>query len=124
MVSVRANISRTGAVLLEVLVAMTIFAIASTTAMVRAAQARHAVALARSAEDRIAAASAFLDRVALWPQQDLDRHLGAHAQGIWVLEVERSSPTIYTLVLFDGSTRRELLGTMVYRSRVGGQIGS
>lgn len=103
---------------------MTIFAIASTAAMVRAAQARHAVALARTAEDRVTAASAFLDRVALWPPEDLDRHLGAHAQGRWVLEVERSNRSIYTLTLFDGSTRRELLGTMLYRSPVGGHVGS
>lgn len=110
--------------LLEVLVAMTIFAIASTAAMVRAAQARHAVALARTAEDRMTTASAFLDRVALWPQEDLDRHLGAHAQGKWVLEVERSTPAIYTLTLFDGSTRRKLLETMLYRSRIGVHSGS
>lgn len=119
----RVSPARTGAVLLEVLVAMTIFAIASTAAMVRAAQARHAVALALIAEDHMTTASAFFDRVALWPQEDLDRHLGAHAQGRWVLEVERVTPSIYTLTLFDGSTRRELLGTMLYRSPVGGHVG-
>lgn len=107
---------RAGAVLLEVLIAMTIFAVAASAALARAAQARHAVVLARAAEARIVAASAFMDRVALWPREDLDRHLGQRAEGPWSLEVERPSPDLYMIALRDSSRRSVLLRTAVYRA--------
>lgn len=107
---------RAGAVLLEVLVAMTIFAVAASAALARAAQARHAVVLARAAEARIVAASAFMGRVALWPREDLDRHLGARPEGSWSLEVERRMPDLYTVALRDSSGRSVLLRTALYRA--------
>lgn len=106
---------RRGAVLLEVLVAMVIFTIAAAASLARAAEARHAVALARAQEERIEAASAFMDRVALWPVEDLDRHLGAHQQGPWLLDVERPGTSIYALALFDSTGRQSLVRTLVYR---------
>lgn len=90
---------RAGAVLLEVLVAMTIFGIAAAAALARAAGARRAVGIAREAEARTVAASAFLDRVALWPREDLDRHLGSHRQGPWLLDIERHGAALYSLAL-------------------------
>lgn len=110
---------RRGAVLLEVLVAATIFAIASTVVLTRAAEARHAVLLARMAEQRVAAASRFLDRVALWPRSDLDRHLGIHPQGSWLLEVEHTAPGLYVVVLRDRSSGRKLITTALYRGGAG-----
>lgn len=107
--------TRSGAVLLEVIVAMTIFAIASTTTVARAAQARHVVALARASEDRLNAASAFMDHVVLWSRDDFDRHLGTHPQGIWLLEIEHPASSLYTVVLLDGESHQELLDTVVYR---------
>lgn len=106
---------RRGAVLLEVMVAMVIFTIAAAASLARAAEARHAIALARAEENRIDAASSFLDRVALWPVDDLDRHMGAHRQGPWLLEVERLSTSLYTLALLDSAGRRPLVTTVVYR---------
>ncbi len=107
---------RSGAVLLEVIVAMTIFAIASTTTLVRAAQARYVVVLAHASEDRLGAASAFLDHVVLWSREDFDRHLGAHPQGKWLLDVEHPEPALYTIALLDGSSHEQLLDTVVYRA--------
>ena len=107
---------RSGAVLLEVIVAMTIFAIASTATLVRAAQARHAVVLSMASEDRLNAASAFLDHVVLWPREDLDRHLGTHPQGQWWLDVEHPVPELYTIAIVDSASHQKLLDTIVYRS--------
>jgi type II secretory pathway pseudopilin PulG len=108
--------ARCGAVLLEVIVAMTIFAIASTATLVRAAQARHAVVLSIASEDRLSAASAFLDHVVLWPREDLDRHLGTHPQGQWWLDVEHPVADLYTIAIVDSASHQKLLDTVVYRS--------
>lgn len=107
---------RSGAVLLEVIVAMTIFAIASTATLARAAQARHAVVLSIASEDRLNAASAFLDHVVLWPREDLDRHLGTHPQGEWWLDVEHPVAELYTIAIVDSASHQKLLDTIVYRS--------
>ncbi len=108
--------ARPGAVLLEVIVAMTIFAIASTATLVRAAQARHVVVLSIASEDRLNAASAFLDHVVLWPREDLDRHLGTHPQGPWWLDVEHPVAELYTIAIVDSASHQKLLDTIVYRS--------
>ncbi len=108
--------TRSGAVLLEVIVAMTIFAIASVTTIARAAQVRRVVFLAQGREDHLNAASEFLDRVVLWPRADLDRHLGTHPQGEWLLEVQHPAFPLYTIVILDGETHQKLLDTVVYRS--------
>ncbi|MES2360148.1 MAG: type II secretion system protein [Gemmatimonadota bacterium] len=107
---------RSGAVLLEVLIAMTIFSIASAVTLIRAGQARHSVVLARMSEDRLNAASAFMDRVVLWPREDLDRHLGTHTQGEWWLDIEHPVPQLYSIALLDGRSHVTLLDTMVYRA--------
>lgn len=109
---------RRGAVLLEVLIAMVIFTIAAAASLARAAEARHAVLLARAQETRVEAASAFMDRVALWPAEDLDRHLGAHRQGPWLLDVEHPGTTIYSLALADSTGRQQFVKTLVYRKVV------
>ena len=95
---------------------MTIFAIASATTIARAAEARHVVVLARASEDRLNAASAFLDHVVLWPREDLDRHLGTHLQGSWLLDIERPVPELYTVTVLDAASRQKLLDTVVYRA--------
>ena len=113
--SMRAR-GRQGAVLLEVIVAMTIFAIASAATLARAIEARHVVALSLASEDRIDSASAFLDHVVLWTRDDFDRHLGTHPQGPWLLEVERPAVELYTIAVLDGKSHQRLLDTIVYRA--------
>lgn len=107
---------RRGAVLLEVIVAMTIFGIAGTATLVRATEARHALVLSMASEDRLNAASAFLDHVVLWPREDLDRHLGTHPQGQWWLDVEHPATDLYTIAVVDSGSHQKLLDTIVYRN--------
>jgi len=111
-------------VLLEVIIAMTIFSIASAATLIRATQARHSVVLARASEDRLNAASAFMDRVVLWPREDLDRHLGTHPQGEWWLDIERPVPQLYSITLLDGRSHERLLDTIVYRALPHAQVGN
>jgi hypothetical protein len=113
---------RDGAVLLEVVVALTILATGGVTMIALASQSMDALRRAHAAEDETASASAFLHAVSLWPREDLDRHLGDRPQGHWRLRVERPLPTLYTVTLADenadGTGGRTLLSTALYRAEV------
>src|SRR5690348_5798339 len=96
-----ASTCRAGVVLLEVIVALTILAVAGVSLAVLATQSASAVRRARTANLETQQASGFLDAVALWPRADLDRHLGERPEGPWRLTIERPLPTLYTVTLAD-----------------------
>ena len=83
------------------------------------------VSAARAADDELRRASALLDAVTLWSDEDLARHLGDHPEGPggrWTLRVLRTAPTIYTVALFTSAEgkdprepRRLVLSTVLYR---------
>jgi hypothetical protein len=106
---------RTGAALLEVLVALTILVTAGATVAGFASEAANANARSAARERSMRDASAFLEAVALWPRADLDRHLGDRVQGPWRMRVDRPTPTLYVIVLADSTNSRELLRTALYR---------
>ena len=106
---------RDGAALLEVMVALTILATAGLAAISLTREAIHAVEHAREVDRELAKAGAFLEAVALWPREDLDRRLGERVQGTWRLRIDRPHPTIYEAVLSDSARSREILRTALYR---------
>lgn len=108
--------SRSGAALLEALVALTILATAGAAIVVFATDAFRAVVLARAADAEVRRANALLEAVTLWPREDLDRHLGDRAQGPFRMVIQRPVPTLYTVVLTDSTRRRQILRTAIYRS--------
>jgi type II secretory pathway pseudopilin PulG len=107
---------RRGAVLLEALVALVILATAGAAVATLAVESGDTVRRTRSAESEVRRAEAFLAVVALWPREDLDRHLGEHEQGPWRLRVERPIRTLYTITLVDSLGRRTLLRTVLFRA--------
>src|SRR5580704_15019103 len=109
------TVTRRGMVLLEVVVALTIFAIAGLSAAVWVQQTLLTVDHAHAAVEEVSAASDYLDRIALWPREDLDRHLGMRREGPWIVQVERPTPTIYAVAIVDSSSARPLLKTWLYR---------
>lgn len=113
-----ARSERRGVVLLEALVALALVGTAAlaTLALTAADSAQVGRTLSRS--DEISAASAFLERVALWSRHDFDRRLGTRPQGPYLLRVMRPMTTVYTLELLDRSDERMLLSTAVYRPEV------
>ncbi|HEX2780181.1 MAG TPA: hypothetical protein VHM30_11825 [Gemmatimonadaceae bacterium] len=113
----RADRRRAGAVLLETIVALAILVTAGAAIVAMLAQSLHTVETVRRADREMREASAYLDVVALWPREDLDRHLGERDQGPWRMRVDRPAPTLYVLVLSDSSGKRELLRSMLYRPR-------
>jgi Tfp pilus assembly protein PilV len=106
---------RRGVALIEVLVALTILATAGTALLAMASASSRAVAQVREAERGVHAASSYLEIVALWPREDLDRHLGDGTQGRWRMRVERVTPTLYSVHLLDSSGVHEVLRTALYR---------
>ncbi len=107
--------SRRGMTLLEVLMALAILATAAMAVLGVAAQSWRSVQSARDADRSLLEASAFLDAVALWPREDLDRHLGERAQTPWRMRVDRPLPTLYVVTLADSSGKDTLLVTSLYR---------
>lgn len=106
---------RRGAVLLEVIIALVILALAGLSAATLARQGAFAITHAQVADQRIEAASAFLDVVSLWPRADLDRRLGDHPQGPWTLHIDRPTPTLYRIALSDSLGGLPLLETALFR---------
>lgn len=96
---IRRRPDRTGAALLEVMVALTILTVAGIWAVAMANQAAEAIRRVRDADAETRRASGFLEAIALWPREDLDRHLGDQREGGWVLTVRRPAPSLYTIVL-------------------------
>lgn len=113
---------RTGVVLLEVLVAVALLAIGCLTVVTLVAETSQVVARARARDRALREASAFLEAVALWPREDLDRHLGDRPEGAWVLTVARPTPVLYTVTLADSGaatgSRSALLRTILFRPEV------
>lgn len=113
------RVPRHGSALLEVIAALTVFAIAGVSLLELTVQAGRAVAGSRRAIHEIVSANAFLESVALWPRSDLDRHLGTHREGMFDLTVNRPTPTLYVVVLENranqSTDRRVVLETTLYR---------
>ena len=107
-----------GAVLLEVVVALTILAVAGATMIALSSESLDALRRARTAEEETVRASALLHAVALWPREDLDRHLGDRPQGPWRLRVDRPLPMLYVVTLAESTGSRTLLSTTLYRWEV------
>lgn len=107
---------RQGVVLLEAIVALTILATAGAAVVALAVDSARAVERAAAADVAAQRASALLDAVALWPREDLDRHLGTRDEGPWRMTVGRPTPTLYTVVLSDSAERRVLLATLLFRA--------
>jgi hypothetical protein len=103
-------------VLLEVVVALTILATGGAAMIALSSQSIDSLRRATAAERETERASAFFDAVALWPREDLDRHLGDRPQGPWRLIIERPLPTLYTVTLSDSTGGRTLLTTALYRA--------
>lgn len=115
MQSQRSRSSRSGAALLEVIVALTILTTAAASVVAFANNAARTVRHARETEAELRRASALLDAVALWPREDLDRHLGDRAEGPWRLHITRTTMTLYLVVITDSASAHELLRTAVYK---------
>lgn len=111
----RTHRARVGATLIEVIAAIMILSTNGLALIAYAAQTSSALSRARSTDAEMRRASAFFDAVALWPREDLDRHLGDRREGAWRLIIERPFPAVYGVTLRASDDRRILLQTELFR---------
>lgn len=109
------NGKRRGVVLLEALIALALIGTVALSTLALSASDTDAVKRLLVRSDEISEASRFLELVALWTRDDLDRRLGTRPQGPYRLRILRPMRTVYTLELLDSKTERLMLATAVYR---------
>ena len=107
-----------GAVLLEVMVALTVLATVGGTAAWMCSESIRTVVRAHAVESEVRQAERFMAAVSLWPREDLDRHLGSSPQGAWRLYVDRVRPDLYEVALVDTTSEWVLLSTALLRREV------
>ena len=105
---------RRGTILFEVVVGMTILAIAGIGWVTLLAQTRASIAQMRVREDRLRAARDILERYRLLEPADLDAQLGTIPLGAFTISIAPVAPRLYSLVARDTGVRRVLLSTTVY----------
>lgn len=114
-----ARSARRGVALLEAMTALAILSVAGTAALHLVRASSQAIVGIHATDTKIARASAFLDAMALWPAEDLDRNLGVRTSDGWRVQVEKSGP-IYRVTLADTLSRRVLLETALLRRDASG----
>ncbi len=107
---------RRGVVLFESMVALALIAIAAVALLDLAGASSRATRQAAEAEQRLERASQFITAVSLWPREDLDRRLGVHRQGDWLLDIQRVPQGIYDVALLDTASRAPVLTTTLFRA--------
>lgn len=104
---------RKGAVLLEVLIAVTVLATAGLALARHVAEAMRALEHASAQERELRAADRLVSAVSLWSRGELDARLGTRSQGDFRLEIQRADRNLYVVTLRDSTDERQLLRTMI-----------
>lgn len=105
-----------GAVLLEVLVALTLVTVTGSALVGLLAGASQSQAFYAAREDEMGEASVVLQRCSLMSREDLDQRLGRHATGKWLVHIERPEPSLYRVgIALQAAPAHELLVTVLFR---------
>jgi len=94
---------------------MTILGIVSTSLVAYVHECIRSVERTRDYEAKVRSASAYLDKIALWPREDLDRHLGDRPSGSWRLTIQRVQPTLYDVTVLEPTGAIVLVHTVLFR---------
>ena len=108
---------RTGAVLLEVIVGMTILTIVASAWIALLGQTMQSVHALRMSEEQLRVASAELRRIVLWPRVELDARTGSSRISGFKITVSQPAPLVYAVALHDTATGALVLTTTVYASQ-------
>lgn len=107
--------SRTGTILLEVLVSMTILAFGCVVVLDATNQIVSSSLHVSATEAIVLDADQYMAAISLWSRDELDRHLGSHRRGIWVLDVQRPAAMLYDVSIMDSTASHEWIRTTLYR---------
>lgn len=116
IVTRRGKCRRTGAALLEAIVALAIFSIAGIALLRVASEASHAIELSATAELRLRDAGRLMDAASLWSRTELDQRLGERTQGAMLMRISRPTPQLYRVELMESESDALLLATTLYRA--------
>jgi hypothetical protein len=106
--------ARRGTILFEVVVGLTILAIAGIAWVTLLAQTRMSIAQMRAREVRVRAANDLLERHRLLGHEELDARLGTTRIGAFTISVSAITPQLYSLAARDTGAQAVLLWTTVY----------
>jgi hypothetical protein len=105
-----------GVALLEAVVALTIVGVSGIAAVLAVQQGLDGERRAVAEERLYDGASRVLAGVAVLESRELTRHIGDHADGPFVIRVQRPAPELFRLAVMDsGTLQTELLVTVVHR---------
>jgi Tfp pilus assembly protein PilV len=106
--------SREGAALLEVVVGLTILAVAGTAFVALLAQSAESVRAFRHREAETVQAAAALERITLWSHTELAAHAGTIALPGLTVRISEIAPSLYAIAMTDSVDRVALLRTVLY----------
>jgi type II secretory pathway pseudopilin PulG len=106
-----------GMVLLEVLVALMVLSVAGLGVVSAVGAGLRAEYQAAQREDVLAVEERLMAALALLTREDLDRRIGPHPLGEFVVDVERPEATLYRVAIAQAASAQvEDLVTVVYRA--------
>lgn len=107
---------RDGVVLLEVLVALVVLSAAGLGVISAVGAGLRAERDAQTREQVLAVEERLMGALTLLTRQDLERRIGPHPLGEFVVDVERPEATLYRIAITQGASAQvEDLVTVVYR---------
>ena len=106
--------ARRGTILFEVVVGLTILAIAGIGWITLLAQTRAGIAQVRLREARTRVAGDLLQRYRFLRESEYDAHLGTTRAGGLAISVTVIAPHLYALTALDSNARTLILATTVY----------
>ncbi len=112
----RGRSHRTGAALLEAIIALAILSIAGIALLRVALEASHAIALSAAAEIRLRDAGRLMDAASLWSRTEFDQRLGVRTQGAMRMRISRPTTQLYHVELMESEGEAVLLATTFYRA--------
>jgi Tfp pilus assembly protein PilV len=105
---------RSGATIIEVLIALVVLAIAGVGLITLLAQTLTSVHQVGGRQDEVRVAATLMDRAATWSRADLELHIGSTRTGRFVLTVGGLPGALYAVDVSD-TTGAMLLHTTFYR---------
>lgn len=109
--------ARSGAALLEAIVALTVLAIAGISLLGVASDAYRVIERSADSERRMRDANRLLDAASLWSRTELDQRLGERIQGSMRMRIVRLSAKLYRVQLLTAADDELLLATSLHRGR-------
>ena len=105
---------RCGAALLEIVAALAILGLAGMGFVALIAQELDGLRALRQREATTRRAANLLSRITTWTPRELDARVGVSRFGDFRVEIELIDPSLYTVVVTDGTGSSTLLETSLY----------